>query len=299
MKKNDLLRTALFTKGAAALVPDEVRGDEPSFRAEVTGDQVEVDIYDLVWPWEAKRMKTAIPADAKRVHLRVNSPGGDMFAGIAIYNLLKAHPAHVTVEVDGLAASAASLAVMGGDHIRMNRGSFLMVHEPWVVTVGNADELRDMAATMDKFTKEMVALYAERSGLSEKEMAKMLAAETWLSGDEAVEKGLADEAAETPAAKAHADLSVFASAPESLRGDDTPDSVREFERQLREDGMSHSKARRFAAAAKLIFASREETPPATGTPRDEASESDPAALERFQAAILNARLRLQPHLSEA
>jgi ATP-dependent Clp protease protease subunit len=286
MKKNDLLRTALFTKGAAAMVPDEVRGDEASFRAEVSADgsTVEVDVYDLVWPWEAKRMKNAIPADAKRVNLRVNSPGGDMFAGIAIYNLLKSHPAHVTVEVDGMAASAASLAVMGGDHIRMNRGSFLMVHEPWVVAVGGADDLRDMAGTMDKFTREMVALYAERSGLSEKELGKMLAAETWLSGEEAVEKGLADEAAETPAASARADLSVYANAPESLRAaapDRTEFTARIAERALRDAGATAKQAKAIIAAGyKASADSRDATE----------GEPDRAAAERLMAIMLNARM---------
>jgi ATP-dependent Clp protease protease subunit len=289
MKKHDLLRTALFTKGAAALIPDEVRGDERSFKAETSADgsSVEVDLYDLVWPWEAKRMKNAIPADAKRVHMRVNSPGGDMFAGIAIYNLLKNHSAHVTVEVDGLAASAASIAVMGGDHIRMNRGAFLMVHEPWIVAVGGADDLREMASTMDKFTKEMVALYADRSGLPEKELAKMMAAETWLSGDEAVEKGLADEAAEEPAAKAAGDLSVFAHVPESLRAaaqQDRPGfTVRAAERALRDAGATREQA-------KAILASGFK---ATPDPREAAgNEPDSAAAERLMAKMLNLRMDL-------
>ncbi len=126
-----------------------------------------------------------------RVHL--NSPGGDVFEGMTMLNLLKAHSARVEVLVDGIAASAASFVAMAGDRIVMGEGSMLMIHNPMTIMWGNAAELRKQAEVLDKVAGEMAGIYAKRTGKSEDQARAWMDAETWFTGKEAVEAGLADE----------------------------------------------------------------------------------------------------------
>ena len=128
--------------------------------------------------------------------VRINSPGGAVSDGIAIYNALKEHPARIEVLVEGLAASIASVIAMAGDRIRMGEGALMMIHNPWTLAIGDADDLRKTAETLDKHTDVLVDIYARRTGRPRDEIAAMLDAETWMTGPEAVEKGFADEHAE-------------------------------------------------------------------------------------------------------
>src|SRR5690606_27950498 len=99
------------------------------------------------------------------ITVRINSPGGDMFEGIAIYNLLRAHPARVTVEVLGWAASAASIIAMAGDDIRMGLGSFMMVHNAWGMVIGNRHDMREAASLFDQFDAALADIYEARTGM--------------------------------------------------------------------------------------------------------------------------------------
>lgn len=128
--------------------------------------------------------------------VRINSPGGDVFAGVAIYNYLREHDGEVTVKVDGLAASAASFIAMAGDKIVMLPGSMLMIHMPWSVAAGNAEEMSQVVDMLNKTGESMIPLYAARTGQSEEKIEEMLKAETWLTAKEAVDMGFADEAVE-------------------------------------------------------------------------------------------------------
>ena len=125
--------------------------------------------------------------------MKINSPGGDLFAGNAIYNTLKNHAAPVTVYIDGVAASSASIIAMAGDTVIMPRNAMMMIHEPYVGVEGNASTLEETAAALRKITAAFGTAYQEKSGLDQETVAKMMAAETWLTPDEAVEKGFADE----------------------------------------------------------------------------------------------------------
>ncbi len=131
--------------------------------------------------------------DAKAIRLLVDSPGGDVSGGIAIYNMLSGVRDKLTVEVVGIAASAASLIALAGSKMIMGEGSFLMIHEPWGVAFGNASDMRRMAGILEKMTGQFAAIYAKRSDLSEEEVLSAMAAETWYTADEAVEAGFADE----------------------------------------------------------------------------------------------------------
>ena len=126
------------------------------------------------------------------VVVNINSPGGDMFEGLAIYNLLRAHPGAVSVRVLGLAASAASLVAMAGQNIEIAKAGFLMIHNAWVAVVGNRLDLLAIAKTLDPFDDAMAGIYADRSGAAKSDIAAKMDAETWIGGQEAIDIGLAD-----------------------------------------------------------------------------------------------------------
>lgn len=127
----------------------------------------------------------------------INSPGGDVFAGQAIHSMLRRHPATVTVYVDGLAASAASIVAMAGDRVIMPRNAMLMIHNPWTIVAGNADTLRKVAEDLDRIRESLVVVYADKTGLERDKISEYLDAETWFTAEEAVELGFADEIEET------------------------------------------------------------------------------------------------------
>lgn len=133
--------------------------------------------------------------EVKEINLHINSPGGNVFEGIAIYNMLKQSKAKVNVYIDALAASIASVIAMSGDTIFMPKNSTLMIHKPYEGVVGNADELRKEADVMDKITQLSVEAYLEKAGdkLDEATVTSLMAQESWLTADEAIEYGLADE----------------------------------------------------------------------------------------------------------
>jgi ATP-dependent protease ClpP protease subunit len=137
---------------------------------------------------------------AKTISVSINSAGGNMFSGIAIHNALKDHPARVTVKVDGLAASAASIIAMAGDTIEMGEGSFLMVHRAHGLAYGHRGDLRELADVLEKADGEIVSLYAGRTKKPLATVRGWVDAETWFTGQEAVEAGLADRIVQTPKA---------------------------------------------------------------------------------------------------
>ncbi|QBF86559.1 Clp protease ClpP [Leclercia adecarboxylata] len=126
------------------------------------------------------------------VTVNINSPGGDMFEGLAIYNLLREYEGRVTVKVLGLAASAASVIAMAGDEVQIGRGAFLMIHNCWVYAMGNRHDLAQIAADMAPFDNAMSDIYQARSGLDATTVNRMMDGETYIGGREAVEKGFAD-----------------------------------------------------------------------------------------------------------
>ncbi|WP_424891797.1 head maturation protease, ClpP-related [Streptomyces sp. XH2] len=158
----------------------------------------EVSIYDEIGYWgvTASDFIAELKAiDSSEITLRLNSPGGEVFDGIAIMNALRAHPARVTTHVDGIAASIASVIAMAGDRIVMQPHSQMMIHDGSGLCIGNAADMREMADLLDKQSDNIAAIYAERAGGTVKQWRTRMLAETWYSADEAVEAGLADEVA--------------------------------------------------------------------------------------------------------
>lgn len=141
----------------------------------------------------SKRVSAALRAIGKKdVIVSINSPGGDYFEGLAIYNLLRDHPAKVTVKIVGIAASAASVIAMAADEVQIARAGFIMIHNTWVVGAGDRHALRDIADWLEPFDMTAIDIYAARTGLDEKDIAGMLDRETWIGGADAVDKGFAD-----------------------------------------------------------------------------------------------------------
>ena len=128
------------------------------------------------------------------VELHVNSPGGDVHEGVAMLNVLRAHPGRVTAIVEGLAASAASFIIAGGaDHIIMRPHSEVMVHSPWMALEGDGPTLVKAAGDLERLGGTLARIYADRAGGTPERWAELMSAETWFTADEAVAAGLADE----------------------------------------------------------------------------------------------------------
>lgn len=151
---------------------------------------------DEVTPKQFKADLDAL-GDVDEIRVFINSDGGDVFAGQAIYSMLKRHKAKVTVYVDGLAASMASVVAMAGDTVYMPRNAMIMIHNPWTIAIGNADYFRKLADDMDKIRESLIVAYQDKTGLDRKKIIEMMDAETWMTAEEAVELGFADQIEET------------------------------------------------------------------------------------------------------
>lgn len=158
--------------------------------------------------------------DTKNIVLNINSPGGDVFDGIAIFNDLLAHPANVVVRVNGLAASAASLIAMAGDEIQIAETAFFMIHNAWSIAIGDARELTARAKLLKTIDGKLADTYANRTGQDVAEIRQQMDAETWLTAEDAVDQGFADKLVTNDAAEAHAsfDLAPFKNVPRGLSG---------------------------------------------------------------------------------
>lgn len=143
--------------------------------------------------------------DVPDVLVRINSPGGEVMEGLAIYNTLKASPAKITVRVEGYAASSASLIAMAGDRIEIADGAFMLVHEPHQIVQGTAEDMARAQGDLERMTDSFVEIYAERTGMDEEPLRELLKEDRLLTAQEAVEMGFADAVTETM--KASIDLS--------------------------------------------------------------------------------------------
>lgn len=178
---------------------------------------VELFIYDVIDDWfgvSAEMFARDLSGiDAEEITVRINSPGGNVFDGIAILNALRGHKARVTTVVDGLAASAASFIAMAGDEVVMNRNAEMMIHDASGVCIGNAKDMAEMHDMLERVSNNIASIYAERTGTDVQDWRDSMLAETWYSAEEAVAAGLADRVEsddkDAEKAKNSFDLSIF------------------------------------------------------------------------------------------
>uniref|UniRef100_UPI001982536F ClpP-like prohead protease/major capsid protein fusion protein n=1 Tax=Rahnella sp. RFA10(1/100) TaxID=2511202 RepID=UPI001982536F len=178
--------------------PKASAGDKSWFRMKASGDKTaDIYIYDEIGYWgvTARQFASSMKAlgDLDHINLHIHSPGGDVFDGIAIYNLLNSHSASKTVYIDGLAASMASVIAMVGNPIIMPENAMMMVHKPWGITGGDANDMRDYADLLDKVEAVLIPSYAKKTGKTPDELALMLGEETWMTAQECLEHGFADQ----------------------------------------------------------------------------------------------------------
>lgn len=182
----------------SALMPEILAKWDSSLKAQ--DDGATIGVYDVIGEdyWgegmTASRVAGILRSIGdKPVTVAINSPGGDVFEGIAIYNLLKEHSQPVTVKIIGIAASAASIIALAGDKVQIAKSAFFMIHNAWTIAVGNRHDMLAVADFLEPFDNAMAEVYADFSGLSISEVTDMMDKETYLNGTQAIEKGLATE----------------------------------------------------------------------------------------------------------
>lgn len=224
-----------------------------SFDVKASVDATQIDLYDEIgfWGVNAKDFKSRLTGVGD-VTLRINSPGGDVFEGLTIFNDLVEHKGKVRVEVVGMAASIASVIAMAGDEIAIADNAFFMIHNAWTLGVGNRHDFNDLSGVLAKIDDALARTYASRTGTGIRSIKKMMDDETWLTAKEAKDLGFATTGLGNSDAKAKFDVSVFGEIPDSLKWEEDasePETERDWERAAMQDaGWSRSRVRAFKRA---------------------------------------------------
>ncbi|NBT33208.1 MAG: Clp protease ClpP [Rhodobacteraceae bacterium] len=217
----------MILKGAEMTPYLKLRLANKGARAEVKAEAGTVWLYDFIAAddeeamWlggiSPKQFMAALSETQGPVTLRVNSPGGSVFGAQAMVTAMRAHGSPITVQVDSIAASAASVIAMAGEKLVMAPGAMLMIHKAWSITVGNSDDHMQTAELLDKIDGQIAGAYAEKAGGDAAKFLDLMAAETWFTAQEAMDAGLADALVEenTQRPKAAWDLSVYTNAPKA------------------------------------------------------------------------------------
>lgn len=272
-----------------APVIDRWNSDAAGIRAVEHGDNVITmfgPIGEDFWTGEgvtAKRVTAQLRTiGARPVEVQINSFGGDMFEGIAIYNVLREHPQEVTIKVMGMAASAASIIAMAGDRIAIGVASFIMIHNCWVMAAGNQYDFAEMAEFLAPFDSAMADVYAQRTGIEPAEIAKMMRDDTYMSGTVAIDKGFADELLSSEKMKVD----------ETTKASDTKlNDLRAMELQLVATGMTRADARaRIKKITGTPGAASEGGTPGAASATDDVRPAEPKAGDLQPANLVAALL---------
>lgn len=270
-------------------------------------DKAEIWIYEMIGEdfWTgggitAKNFQKELSEiKASQIDLHINSPGGAVFDGISIYNLIKQHPANVTTYIDGLAASIASVIALAGDKIIMAANSLFMIHNPTGMVIGTATDMRSLADVLDKIAGTMVGTYVGKTGKPEEDIRAMLDAETWMTADEAKEYGFIDEISEEMDMAACAKFvpamakAGFKHIPQSINGGKAMPSPKDIERILRDAGCSRKAARSILAKGYsdgLCDAGTDDDSPSVVKPLCDAGPNPPARKDRTADLLVRAEL---------
>jgi len=232
------------------------------YKIQAKDDSAEISIFgdigaswwgDSVTAADFKKDFDAIK-DKASINILINSPGGDVFDGIAIYNIIATEREKVSVEVMALAASAASIIALAGSTLKIDTGGFFMIHNPWTLAAGGASDLRESADLLDKIGAELVNIYEAHSELSAEEIQGYMDETKWFNADEAVDAGFADEQVEHEAVAASVSVDpryAYEHVPEQFQGSaedrKPPATIREVEAVLRDSGLSRKQSVDIAA----------------------------------------------------
>lgn len=229
------------------------------YKIKAADDVAEVFIYDAIdiFGVDAEMfVRDLKQITAPKIRVRLNTPGGSVFDGMAIFNALKSHGAEIETQIDGLAASMGSVIALAGDTVKMSENAFYMIHDPFGIAVGTAEEMRKTADLLDKVGDQITSIYAKKTGLELSELGEMMDAETWFTAEEALDAGFIDEITNKVEVNNRFDLSAFLHPPEALR-EEAPERERGLEKALREAGLSRSKAKAMVVKAKEQFCQRD------------------------------------------
>jgi ATP-dependent Clp endopeptidase proteolytic subunit ClpP len=270
-------------------------------------DRAEIWIYEQIgedfWSGDgitAKSFQKELAGvKASQIDLHINSPGGEVWDGLSIYNLIKQHPAKVTTYIDGIAASIASVIALAGDKVIMAENAMYMMHNPYGSCCGNAEELRQMADVLDKVSGSIALAYQGKTGKPDDEIKALMDAETWMTADEAHEMGFCDEIAEQMDMAACAKFvpamqqAKFKNIPMNLTGDKKPpNNERDLEKLLRDAGYSRKETKSIISCGFkgiLRDAEQPEIPQVAETLRD-AEQPKPAKKDRVSDLLIRAEI---------
>jgi ATP-dependent Clp protease, protease subunit len=193
----------------------------------VDGSEATIFLYDVIDPfWGVSAegfVKELNAISAPTIHLRINSPGGDVFEARAIETAIRQHPSKIIAHVDGLAASAASTVALAAREVEIADGAFFMIHRAWTIGFGNAEDLMAVAGLLEKIDADIVRAYAAETGQDEEQIRGWVNAETWFNADESVEHGFADRKGAEYGATNGWDLSVYEKVPKALQESAAPE----------------------------------------------------------------------------
>lgn len=245
--------------------------------AKINDSVGEIDIYGEIIDesWRMSDTETSAPSfkdalkelkDVKQITVNINSGGGDVFSGVAIHNMLKSHKAHVTVKIDGLAASIASVIAMAGDKVIIPRNAMLMIHNAWTFAVGNASDLRKQAEDLEKINSVVINSYLDKNPeIDEDKLRSLMDDETWLTAQEAKDLGLVDVIAEPNKAAANitkSQIERYDNVPSKFKNEDpTVETPKETKQEVTaDDVMSALDEIKSDVKAILEHVSKDETP---------------------------------------
>ena len=223
-----------------------------NYRVENKTTEATVYLYDEIGYWGIDPGQFAKDFDSikdKTIHLRINSPGGSVFDGVAIYEAVKRHKSHVVAHIDGLAGSMASVIALAANEVAISKRGFYIIHDPWTIAIGNAEDMRKEADLLDKISGTLLGVYADKTGMDKEEIKALMNAESWFTAQETVNMGFADRIDEDENENALAeiskfDLSIFSKVPDVLKNKQSKlPTERELEDVLRDAGYSRTQAK--------------------------------------------------------
>lgn len=191
-----------------------------AFEVKAEADEATVYLYDAIGGWfglpAGDFVKELNAITAPKIHLRINSPGGDVFESRAIATAVREHKSNIIAHVDGVAASAATLVAIAAREVEMSEGAFFMIHQAWAIAMGNSEDMLQMAGLLEKADGSIAADYMRKTKKPKQQIVDWMAAETWFTAQEAKDAGFVDRVAEAAGVENRWNLAAYANAPKAL-----------------------------------------------------------------------------------